>query len=54
MESFPAVDCVGGDSKIPSIVYYDLKGVPRAFGCEALQESIIEQAEDEEWFKVEW
>ena len=54
VESFPATDHVGGNSKIPSIVYYDLEGVPRAFGGEALQESVIERAEDEEWFKVEW
>ena len=53
-ESFPATSHVGGNSKIPSIVYYDLEGVPRAFGGEALQESVIERAEDEEWFKVEW
>ncbi|KAF8132021.1 hypothetical protein EV363DRAFT_1583618 [Boletus edulis] len=51
---FPATDHVGGNSKIPSIVYYDLEGVPRAFGGEALQESVIETAEDEEWVKVEW
>jgi len=51
---FPATDHVGGNSKIPSIVYYDLEGVPRAFGGEALQESVIEKAEDEEWVKVEW
>ena len=54
MESFPATDHVGGNSKIPSIVYYDPEGVPRAFGGEALQESVIERAEDEEWVKVEW
>ncbi|KAG6369907.1 hypothetical protein JVT61DRAFT_13374 [Boletus reticuloceps] len=51
---FPATDHVGGNSKIPSIVYYDLEGVPRAFGGKALQESVIERAEDEEWVKVEW
>lgn len=54
VESFPATDHVGGNSKIPSIVYYDPEGVPRAFGGEALQESVIERAEDEEWVKVEW
>jgi len=45
---------VGGNSKIPSIVYYDKEGNPRAFGGEALQESVIETAEDEEWAKAEW
>ncbi|KAJ8595459.1 hypothetical protein M405DRAFT_759150 [Rhizopogon salebrosus TDB-379] len=51
---YPAQEQVGGDSKIPSIVYYDLQGQVRAVGAEALQEKIIEQAEDEEWVKFEW
>ncbi|KAI6046254.1 hypothetical protein EDC04DRAFT_2598079 [Pisolithus marmoratus] len=46
---FPATDHVGGNSKIPTIVYYDKEGNPRAFGEEALQEAILERAEDEEW-----
>lgn len=53
-DSFPATDHVGGSSKIPSIVYYDLEGVPRSFGGEALQESIIEKAEEEGWVFLEW
>ncbi|KAG2122351.1 hypothetical protein DEU56DRAFT_974525 [Suillus clintonianus] len=51
---YPAQEHVGGDSKIPSILYYDLQGDVRAVGAEALQESIIEQAEDEGWVKLEW
>lgn len=51
---FPAQENVGGDSKIPSILYYDQFSKVRAVGAEALQESIIEQAEDEGWVKVEW
>jgi molecular chaperone DnaK (HSP70) len=51
---FPAQDHVGGDSKIPSILYYDQDGDLRAVGAEALQESVIEQAEDEGWAKLEW
>lgn len=51
---YPAQEHVGGDCKIPSIVYYDQQGSPRAFGAEALQEQIIEQAEDEQWIKLEW
>ncbi|KAF7982970.1 hypothetical protein HWV62_24558 [Athelia sp. TMB] len=51
---FPAQEGVGGDSKIPSILYYDMQGQVRAVGAEALQESIIEQAEDNGWMKVEW
>ncbi|KZP20068.1 hypothetical protein FIBSPDRAFT_932499 [Athelia psychrophila] len=51
---FPAQENVGGDSKIPSIIYYDRQGKVRAVGAEALQESIIEQAEDDDWVKLEW
>ncbi|KAG1718149.1 hypothetical protein EDB19DRAFT_1651288 [Suillus lakei] len=51
---YPAQEHVGGDSKIPSILYYDLQGDVRAVGAEALQEHIIEQAEDEGWVKLEW
>lgn len=45
---------MGGDCKIPTIVYYDQHGTPRAFGAEALQDHIIEQAEEEQWVKLEW
>jgi len=45
---------VGGDSKIPSILYYSQDGELRAVGAEALQEHIIEEAEDNEWIKLEW
>ncbi|KAG1721510.1 uncharacterized protein EDB91DRAFT_1176212 [Suillus paluster] len=51
---YPAQEHVGGDSKIPSIIYYDLQGDVRAVGAEALQEHIIEQAEDEGWVRLEW
>jgi hypothetical protein len=51
---YPAQEKVGGDSKIPSIIYYDKEGQFRAAGAEALQESLLETAEDEEWTKVEW
>ncbi|KAF9231965.1 hypothetical protein BU15DRAFT_55561 [Melanogaster broomeanus] len=51
---YPAQEHVGGDCKIPSIVYYDQAGTARAFGAEALQEHIIEQAEDEQWIRLEW
>ncbi|KAI6043467.1 hypothetical protein EDC04DRAFT_3057215 [Pisolithus marmoratus] len=51
---FPATDRVGGNSKIPTIVYYDKEGNSRAFGGEALQEAILERAEEEEWVRAEW
>ncbi|KAH7912713.1 hypothetical protein BJ138DRAFT_1228277 [Hygrophoropsis aurantiaca] len=51
---FPCQENVGGDSKIPSIIYYDQEETVRAVGGEALQESTIEKAEDEGWTKLEW
>ncbi|KIJ11256.1 hypothetical protein PAXINDRAFT_15796 [Paxillus involutus ATCC 200175] len=51
---YPTQEHVGGDSKIPSILYYDQQGVLRAIGAETSQLHIIEQAEDEDWVKLEW
>lgn len=51
---FPAQGAVGADCKIPSVIYYDADGVPRAFGAETRQQDIIEQAEDENWTKAAW
>lgn len=53
-DRFPAQEQVGGDAKIPSILYYDQSGTVRAVGAEALQENIIEQAEEGDWVKAEW
>ncbi|KAG1799634.1 hypothetical protein EV424DRAFT_1332401 [Suillus variegatus] len=51
---YPAQEHSGGDSKIPSILYYDSNGTARAIGAEALQEHIIERAEDDGWIKLAW
>ena len=51
---FPAQEHVGGDSKIPSILWYDARGTARAMGAEALQDDIIETANDENWVLVQW
>ena len=51
---FPAQENVGGDSKIPSILYYDQEGAVGAVGAEALHENVIESAEAEGWVKLEW
>ncbi|KAF4620562.1 hypothetical protein D9613_001104 [Agrocybe pediades] len=51
---YPAQEHVGGDSKIPTIIYYDRQGAVRAVGAEAMRDGIEEQAEDEEWVKAEW
>ncbi|KAJ6592476.1 hypothetical protein B0H19DRAFT_1364978 [Mycena capillaripes] len=51
---FPSQDHVGGDSKVPSIIYYDRSGRVRACGAEALQEIVVEQAFQEGWEKAHW
>ncbi|KAH9485830.1 Heat shock 70 kDa protein 12A [Psilocybe cubensis] len=51
---FPAQEHVGGDSKIPTIIYYDKQGDVRAVGAEAVREGIEADAEDEGWTKAEW
>ncbi|PBK65414.1 hypothetical protein ARMSODRAFT_940364 [Armillaria solidipes] len=48
---FPEQEHVGSDAKIPSILYYDKTGTVRAVGAEALKDSILEQADEEGWFK---
>ncbi|KIK93923.1 hypothetical protein PAXRUDRAFT_785589 [Paxillus rubicundulus Ve08.2h10] len=51
---YPAQEHVGGDNKIPSILYYDQQGVVQAIGAETSQPHIIEQAEEGNWVKLEW
>ena len=51
---FPAQQRVGGDSKIPTVLYYDKEGEVRAVGAEATQDDFIEEAEDNEYVRVEW
>ena len=50
---FPGQEHVAGNSKIPSIIYYDKHGSIMAAGAEADSSSVIAQAEDEGWIKVE-
>jgi hypothetical protein len=52
--SYPAQESVGGDAKIPSVLYYDRNGLVRAVGCEALLQSNIELAEDQQWVRADW
>ncbi|KAG5644294.1 hypothetical protein DXG03_008712 [Asterophora parasitica] len=51
---FPAQEQVGGDSKIPTIIYYDQNGAVRAVGAEALKEGLDDMVDDEAWTKAEW
>ena len=50
---FPGQEHVAGNSKIPSIVYYDRDGNVMVAGAEADNASIASQAEDEYWIKAE-
>lgn len=50
---FPGQEHVAGNSKIPSIMYYDRDGNMKAAGAEADGASVIAQAEDEQWVKTE-
>ncbi|THU77589.1 hypothetical protein K435DRAFT_702024 [Dendrothele bispora CBS 962.96] len=51
---FPAREHVGGDAKIPSIIYYGQDGSVKAVGAEATQEGILEKVEDEAWVPAKW
>ena len=52
--SYPAQEHVGGDSRIPTVIYYDQDGIVCAIGAEAVREGIEEDAEDSQWTKAEW
>jgi hypothetical protein len=53
MGRYPGQEHVAGNSKIPSIMYYDKHSKVMAAGAEADNASIISQAEDEDWIKTE-
>lgn len=50
---FPGQEHVAGNSKIPSIMYYDQNGELKAAGAEAENASTVALAEDENWTKAE-
>ena len=50
---FPGQEHVAGNSKIPSILYYDKRGEVKAVGAEADSAYVQANAEDEGWIKVE-
>ncbi|RDB20568.1 Heat shock protein 12A [Hypsizygus marmoreus] len=51
---FPSQEQVGGDSKIPTIIYYDNTGKVCAAGADAVREGVEDSIEDEGWTKAEW
>ena len=51
---FPGQECSAGDSKIPSILYYNPDGTVHSAGAEAARPGIEIEAEDNELVLVEW
>ncbi|KAF6748632.1 hypothetical protein DFP72DRAFT_971163 [Ephemerocybe angulata] len=51
---YPSQEQVGGDSKIPTVIYYDKHGKPAAIGAETLKEGIEADAEEEGWQVARW
>ena len=51
---FPAQEHQGGNSKIPSLIYYNRHGEVKAIGAEALLSINIENAENEGWYILQW
>jgi len=50
---FPGQEHVAGNTKIPSVIYYDRHGKMMAAGAEADTVAIQAQAEDDAWIKAE-
>ncbi|KAJ3513955.1 hypothetical protein NMY22_g14893 [Coprinellus aureogranulatus] len=51
---YPSQEQVGGDSKIPTVLYYDSEGKPAAIGAETLREGIEADAEENGWTRSRW
>lgn len=51
---FPSQEQIGGDSKIPTVIYYNSAGNPCAIGAETLKEGIEEDAEQNGWTQAKW
>ncbi|KAJ7734374.1 hypothetical protein DFH07DRAFT_844923 [Mycena maculata] len=51
---FPGQQEVGGDSKVPTSIYYDREGIVRAEGADTTLAASVEKAEDEGWEHAQW
>ncbi|KAF9449853.1 hypothetical protein P691DRAFT_790221 [Macrolepiota fuliginosa MF-IS2] len=51
---FPGRVKVGGDAKVPTVIYYGSDGVPQAIGAETEREGIETLAHESQWEKAEW
>lgn len=45
---------MGGDSKVPTSIYYDREGIIRAEGAETMLAESMDRAYDEGWQRAEW
>ena len=54
MSRFPSQEKVGGDTKIPTVIYYDSNGDRVAIGAETLKEGIDIDAAEKGWSKAYW
>ena len=46
-------DQMTGDNRIPSIIYYDQNGLPKAIGAATILPSVIREAAEKQWFRAE-
>lgn len=52
---YPHQEAVGGDAKVPTVIYYDpANGKPLAIGAETLKSNVIMAAGRKGWHKAEW
>lgn len=51
---FPGGAAVGGNTKVPTVIYYDPAGSPCVIGEETQREGIDMLAEESKWIKAEW
>ncbi|KAF6752176.1 hypothetical protein DFP72DRAFT_905128 [Ephemerocybe angulata] len=51
---YPFQEQAGGNSKIPTVIYYDLNGTVAAIGAETLKDGIEADAEELGWSKACW
>lgn len=51
-----AKEQIGGDAKIPSIIYYDKEGKVKGIGAEALdvEDWVLDSEDGEGGYKAEW
>ncbi|KAJ6458045.1 hypothetical protein C8R47DRAFT_1188838 [Mycena vitilis] len=51
---FPGQQDVGGDSKVPTFIFYDREGIVRAEGAETTLTSYSEKALEQDWELAQW